>query len=161
MGVLQKIRGRKPTNGKAVSTDGTNTPQQHADLEKEAGQPLDNRPVRLLTLRVFMMGIIVSIGGLIFGYDTGQISGFLEMPNFLDLFADTTKDGRPAFSNSRSGTIVGLVGYLCARLSCLLYANLHSSLLARFLGLYVLHQLRTNMDVATRLSSGTSSFVLA
>ncbi|KAF1987900.1 putative MFS monosaccharide transporter [Aulographum hederae CBS 113979] len=31
------------------------------------------------------------------------------MPDFLDNFADTTKDGKPAFSNSRSGTIVGLL----------------------------------------------------
>lgn len=31
------------------------------------------------------------------------------MPNFLDTFADTTKDGQPAFSNGRSGTIVGLL----------------------------------------------------
>jgi SP family sugar:H+ symporter-like MFS transporter len=36
----------------------------------------------------------------------GQISGFLEMPNFLQLFGD--KPG-PAFSNVRSGTIVALL----------------------------------------------------
>lgn len=45
-----------------------------------------------------------------FGYDTGQISGFLEMPDFLQRFGDTTnRDGSPAFTNSRSGTIVGLL----------------------------------------------------
>jgi len=53
-----------------------------------------------------MMGVVVSIGGFIFGYDTGQISGILEMPNFLRTFAD--KPG-PAFSNVRSGTIVALL----------------------------------------------------
>lgn len=41
---------------------------------------------------------------MIFGYDTGQISGFLEMDDFLDRFG---QDG--AFSDVRSGTIVGLL----------------------------------------------------
>lgn len=31
------------------------------------------------------------------------------MSDFLEKFHDTTKDGAPAFSNSRSGTIVGLL----------------------------------------------------
>jgi len=43
---------------------------------------------------------------LIFGYDTGQISGFLEMTDFLNRFGNQPG---PAFSNVRSGTIVGLL----------------------------------------------------
>ena len=71
---------------------------------------VDDSPVRVFTLRVFAMGLIVSIGGLIFGYDTGQISGFLEMSDFLQRFGNTTTaDGGPAFTNARSGTIVGLL----------------------------------------------------
>jgi len=48
---------------------------------------------------------------MIFGYDTGQISGFLEMRDFLDRFGNTTDPttGLPAFTNVRSGTIVGLL----------------------------------------------------
>jgi SP family sugar:H+ symporter-like MFS transporter len=113
MGVLQRFRGAQPTHEHDdATTSGSKTPpdaSEHADLEKEAGQRLENGPVHVFSLRVFTMAIIVSIGGLIFGYDTGQISGFLEMPNFLALFGDTTKDGQPAFSNTRSGTIVALV----------------------------------------------------
>jgi len=61
--------------------------------------------------RILIMGVLVSMGGFIFGYDTGQISGFLEMPDFLARFADTTnpKTGAPAFTNGRSGTIVALL----------------------------------------------------
>lgn len=57
------------------------------------------------------MAVLVSMGGFIFGYDTGQISGFLEMDDFLRRFGDTAnlETGGPAFSNGRSGTIVGLV----------------------------------------------------
>jgi SP family sugar:H+ symporter-like MFS transporter len=43
------------------------------------------------------------------GYDTGQISGFLEMPDFLEKFADRGPDGTLAFSNWKSGLIVALV----------------------------------------------------
>ncbi|KAK5171500.1 hexose transporter hxt5 [Saxophila tyrrhenica] len=71
---------------------------------------VDNSHVRVFTPRVFAMGMIVSIGGLIFGYDTGQISGFLEMDDFLQRFGNTTgANGGPAFTNVRSGTIVGLL----------------------------------------------------
>jgi hypothetical protein len=41
------------------------------DLEQEAGRPQDDQPVHYLTFRVFVMGVVVSIGGMIFGYDTG------------------------------------------------------------------------------------------
>lgn len=49
-----------------------------------------------------------SLGGLIFGYDTGQISGFEQMPNFLETFGQGPSGSR-TLSNVRSGTIVGLV----------------------------------------------------
>lgn len=64
MGILQKF-GQGQSNEKAVDTNGTNTPpnaEEHADLEKDAGEPLDNTPVRIFTPRVLLMGMIVSIG---------------------------------------------------------------------------------------------------
>ncbi|KAJ9629979.1 uncharacterized protein PV06_08014 [Exophiala oligosperma] len=70
---------------------------------------LDYSPLRRLTWRSFVMGVLVSMGGLIFGYDTGQISGFLEMPDFLDRFGQRKPDGTPYFSNVRSGLIVALL----------------------------------------------------
>jgi len=55
------------------------------------------------------MGLLVSMGGLIFGFDTGQISGFLEMQNFLENFGEEQSNGSYAFSNVRSGLIVALL----------------------------------------------------
>ncbi|PTB73808.1 galactose permease [Trichoderma longibrachiatum ATCC 18648] len=70
---------------------------------------LDYSPLPRVTGRSWAMGGLVSMGGLIFGYDTGQISGFLEMPDFLDRFGQTHSDGTKYFSNVRSGLIVALL----------------------------------------------------
>ena len=49
----------------------------------------------------------------VFGYDTGQISGFLAMPDFLERFGQRYQTGERAgeyyFSNVRSGLIVAML----------------------------------------------------
>jgi SP family sugar:H+ symporter-like MFS transporter len=51
-----------------------------------------------------ILGAVASIGGFIFGYESGQISGFLAMSDFLDRFGENGE-----FSAVRQGTIVGLL----------------------------------------------------
>jgi SP family sugar:H+ symporter-like MFS transporter len=51
-----------------------------------------------------ILGATASIGGFMFGYESGQISGFLAMSDFLERFGETGK-----FSAIRQGTIVGLL----------------------------------------------------
>lgn len=54
-----------------------------------------------------------------FGYDTGQISGFLAMPNFLERFGQFNhQTGNFYFSNVRSGLIVALVSFFGFRADC-------------------------------------------
>ena len=105
MGVLSRFKKTSPPvlEGPGYTNDGHRSP----DMEKQGRS--DDAPIKIFRLRIFAMVFVVSLGGLIFGYDTGQISGFLEMPDFLARFSDTTKNGEPAFSNVRSGLIVGLV----------------------------------------------------
>ena len=99
MGIMSRMRGNSPTP--ASST---------ADPEKKPKMLVVGLRERF-SPRILLMAVIVSMGGFIFGYDTGQISGFLEMPDFLTRFADTTDPitGKLKFSNGRSGTIVALV----------------------------------------------------
>lgn len=78
------------------------------DQEKNAG-PVDETPAPFLTFRSFMLGAFVSIGGIIFGYDTGQISGFLDMKDYMQRFGQLNDKGEYYFSNVRSGLIVSLV----------------------------------------------------
>ncbi|CAI7614126.1 unnamed protein product [Penicillium glandicola] len=78
------------------------------EREKGPGDFVDT-PIPLLTWRSFVMGILVSMGGFLFGYDTGQISGFLEMENFLQRYGEVQSDGTYHFTNVRSGLIVALL----------------------------------------------------
>lgn len=79
-----------------------------ADREKRSSS-MDESHVPWVTWRSVLLGAFVSIGGIIFGYDTGQISGFLEMNNFKQQFAQLKPDGTYKFSNVRSGLIVSMV----------------------------------------------------
>lgn len=87
-----------------------------AEREKAAHDVVDT-PIPLLTWRSLLMGVFVSMGGFLFGYDTGQISGFLEMEDFLQRYGEKGADGTYSFSNVRAGVIVGLVSGIW--ISCL------------------------------------------
>ncbi|KAJ5407846.1 Low-affinity glucose transporter HXT1 [Penicillium cosmopolitanum] len=77
--------------------------------EKDEGI-IDDSPVKYLTWRSFILGLCVSMGGFIFGYSTGQISGFTSMTDFKERFAEYNESsGEYVFSNVRNGLIVGLL----------------------------------------------------
>ena len=76
--------------------------------------------VEKITFRVIMLCLLASMGGFIFGYDTGEISGLVAMPNFIDRFAEPG-----GFSNRREGLIVSLlsVGAFCGAATAGLLAD--------------------------------------
>ncbi|KAF1955579.1 general substrate transporter [Byssothecium circinans] len=98
MAILDRFKGG------STPASSTADPEKKPQMLK-AGMKERFRP------RILLMGVLVSMGGFIFGYDTGQISGFLEMQDFLKKFADVRdlNTGELSFSNGRSGTIVALL----------------------------------------------------
>lgn len=78
------------------------------------GLLVNNQPLGSTTIFV---SILSSIGGMIFGYDTGQISDMVLMRDFQDRFADERRNcdinnrncEEYGFSNVREGLIVSLL----------------------------------------------------
>ncbi|CAG8287300.1 unnamed protein product [Penicillium salamii] len=105
--MLKKVFQKRPQDlyaGSDIPRE-SNSTNEH---EKGPGDLVDT-PIPLLTWRSCVMGLFVSMGGFLFGYDTGQISGFLEMKDFLERYGELGPDGDYHFSNVRSGLIVGLL----------------------------------------------------
>lgn len=67
--------------------------------------------IKYKTFRTLFMGVIVSMGGLIFGYGgIGQVGGFLNMPDYTKRFGNVVSiDGSHQLGAVRKGTIVGLL----------------------------------------------------
>lgn len=68
MGLLS--RSKRNTNSSLPADKASAGQQVGPDPEKVSGA-YDDTPVRFLTPRSLAMGVLVSMGGFIFGYDTG------------------------------------------------------------------------------------------
>ncbi|CAF1304379.1 unnamed protein product [Adineta ricciae] len=59
--------------------------------------------------QVYLTGCFAAIGGLLFGYDTGVISGVLTMSDFLLAFGGAAGVARGSLTSTVSGSIVGIM----------------------------------------------------
>lgn len=91
---------------------GASTPPNGHEKDAAANGYAGNYPpVKVLNFRVIVMGLLVSLGGFIFGWEGGSISGYTQMANFRDHFGDTQKNGVLSLGNVRQGLMVAM---LCA-----------------------------------------------
>lgn len=89
------------------STTADGTPHTPISTIPKDGELKDDSKVPFLTVRTFLMAVLVSMGGICFGYDTGQISGFLQMDNFRYQFADNRETLE--LSDIRTGLLVAML----------------------------------------------------
>lgn len=95
--------GKAPEKG----TPGTNTPidtPPRGNSQVEGKDTTALEPTGRVPAIAVILGAVASIGGFMFGYESGQISGFLAMTDFIDRFGENGN-----FSAVRQGAIVGLL----------------------------------------------------
>lgn len=60
-----------------------------------------------------LLGVVTSIGGFLFGYDTGQISQMLIFEDFIDRFAQEQPDGTKDWQPIIQSLVVSLMSIGC------------------------------------------------
>lgn len=100
MRFFRKTTEEVQEKGTPTNSTPTDTPARGNSLNAENALVTEGRVPAIAVV----LGAVASIGGFMFGYESGQISGFLAMPDFIDRFGDNGK-----FSDIRQGTIVGLL----------------------------------------------------
>ncbi|KAI0484038.1 general substrate transporter [Xylariaceae sp. FL0804] len=87
-----------------------------AGASEKAGQdgaPTSPAGHQKVTFMACFLGLVASIGGFMFGYVSGQISGYFDMPDYAQRFGQRGSDDSYSFDAARQGTIVGLLPVGC------------------------------------------------
>ncbi|KGK39435.1 sugar porter family MFS transporter [Lacticaseibacillus paracasei] len=58
--------------------------------------------------------IMIAFGGFVFGWDTGTISGFVNMPDFVHRYGQINSEGEKYLSKSRTGLMLSIFNIGCA-----------------------------------------------
>ena len=64
-------------------------------------------------IEALFLGAVTSIGGFLFGYDTGQISAMLLFRDFIDRFAQTNSVGKKEWQPIIKSLLVSLMSIGC------------------------------------------------
>jgi SP family sugar:H+ symporter-like MFS transporter len=115
--------GEKDISNGTTPAETPSRRNSHPDVEEPRG--------RVPAVAV-ILGAVASIGGFMFGYESGQISGFLAMDDFIARFGENGE-----FSAVRQGTIVGLLAYVHTALDPISKAN-RDTVLVHSLDVWVL-----------------------
>lgn len=75
MNLISRLR-----HGKQTPADGHNSDSDGEHPPEKMHGTYDDSPIPRLTFASFIMGVLVSMGGFIFGYDTGKLNFISHLP---------------------------------------------------------------------------------
>ncbi|KAI2625407.1 general substrate transporter [Hypomontagnella submonticulosa] len=93
--------------------NGTSSGATPATKDEQGSPAVPAVKQQKVTFLSIFLGVVASIGGFMFGYVSGQISGFFNMPDFAQRFGEQNSNGGYEFGAARQGTIVGLLPVGC------------------------------------------------
>lgn len=97
----------EPGSGVSTPPHGNNEKAPVGDYDGDYPAP------KVMNFRVLIMGLLVSLGGFIFGWEGGSISGYTQMDDFTGRFGDVGTDGDMSLGNVRQGLLVGMLCIGC------------------------------------------------
>ncbi|KAG0674632.1 hexose transporter hxt1 [Pichia californica] len=102
----------KPAN----NVEHLNSPEAYSDHESETTPAAVAVPQVSKTkyLTSAFLCCMIAFGGFVFGWDTGTISGFVNMPEFIHRFGQISGNGAYYLSKSRTGLMVSIFNIGCA-----------------------------------------------
>ncbi|KAI1343655.1 general substrate transporter [Xylariaceae sp. FL0016] len=104
---------KAPTPGNGESSAAAGGVTSEKPQQQTATPPATAAAEQSITFLACFLGLVASIGGFMFGYVSGQISGYFNMPDYAQRFGQLGSDGDYTFGAARQGTIVGLLPVGC------------------------------------------------
>ncbi|PVH16612.1 uncharacterized protein CXQ87_004907 [Candidozyma duobushaemuli] len=109
---LEQTQSGAPTTNTNINDNVLLDKEVDKDLAVEPPKEIDTRSGKeYIAMSVFCF--LVAFGGFVFGFDTGTISGFVAMDNFIERFGQLKSSGEYYLSNSRTGLMVSIFNIGC------------------------------------------------
>lgn len=105
----------KPAN----DVEHLNSPKESSDEHNYDPSALPQNPIvpdepKSKYVMPAIMCCLIAFGGYVFGWDTGTISGFVNMPEFIHRFGQISGEGTYYLSKARTGLMVSIFNIGCA-----------------------------------------------
>ncbi|KAI0155101.1 general substrate transporter [Xylariaceae sp. FL1272] len=110
MPFLKKQASQAETAGTAANGASNGVLQERPTAPNESAVTAKQQRI---TFMACFLGLVASIGGFMFGYVSGQISGYFGMDDYARRFGQDNGDGTYSFDATRQGTITGLLPVGC------------------------------------------------
>jgi SP family sugar:H+ symporter-like MFS transporter len=112
----------QPQSSNEHFESGVMTPTSYETQEKVEESSVDHNAVHTeipakpasAYITVCLLCLMVAFGGFVFGWDTGTISGFVNMSDFNERFGQLNSEGEYYLSDVRTGLIVAIFNIGCA-----------------------------------------------